>query len=410
MKTLTKMAWRNIWRNRRRTLITMSSVLFAVLLAVYMRSFQIGSYDHMINNVVEANTGYIQIHSKGYWDDRNINDAFGYTQGMKDTLMGIDNVELVIPRLSSFALASFEKRKNKSKGAMIIGVEPGIEDQMTGLSKKVVEGEYLKDGESGALVGSKLADYLELGVGDSIVILGQGYHGATAAGLIEVKGIVEFPLPEMNRSFIYTDIETAMQVFRTQEKITALAFLIKNKTRLEETTKTIRADVDTAKYEVMNWREMNPELVQQIESDNASGIIMLIVLYIIIAFGVFGTLLMMIAERKREFGVMIAIGMKKMKIILMVVTEMLFIGLMGAIGGIILAMPFVYLAHVNPIQLSGDLATAMESYGVEPVMPTAWRADIFLYQMLTVVVIVALASIYPVLSIFRIKVMKALRN
>jgi ABC-type antimicrobial peptide transport system permease subunit len=163
------------------------------------------------------------------------------------------------------------------------------------------------------------------------------------------------------------------------------------------------------KYEVKSWEEIMPELVQQIESDNASGWIMLAILYIIIAFGVFGTVMMMIVERRREFGVMIAVGMHKFKLAIIVALEMLFIGLLGLITGIVGSMPVILYLHHNPIQLTGEIATTMEDFGIEPIMPLAWEADYFINQFIIVAIIVLVAIIYPVFSITRLKAVNAMR-
>jgi ABC-type antimicrobial peptide transport system permease subunit len=154
---------------------------------------------------------------------------------------------------------------------------------------------------------------------------------------------------------------------------------------------------------------MNPELVQQIQSDNASGKIMLGVLYIIIAFGVFSTVLMMTAERQREFGVMISIGMQKLKLAGIVVVELIFIGILGILSGILASIPIIFIGYHNPIRLSGDIAESMESFGMEPVMPFAMIDTYFLWQALVVIVIILVAILYPVYSITRVKEIEALR-
>ena len=132
-------------------------------------------------------------------------------------------------------------------------------------------------------------------------------------------------------------------------------------------------------------------------------------LYIVIAFGVFGTVLMMIAERKREMGVMIAVGMKKFKLSTIITFEMLFIGFLGMLGGIIASIPIILLGHLNPIRLKGEAAEMMATYGMEPIMPMAWFDMYILNQVLVVSIILLVVMIYPIISIMRIKVIDALR-
>ena len=134
---LLKLAWRNIWRNKRRTIITIVSIVFAVILSSTMRSLQLGSYDRMIDNSVRFYTGYIQVHKLGYWDDQVLNNAFRPQGGLQNQIESLEDVEAAVPRLESFALASYETR---TRGAMIIGMDPEKESHLTGVEKKITEG------------------------------------------------------------------------------------------------------------------------------------------------------------------------------------------------------------------------------------------------------------------------------
>ena len=193
-------------------------------------------------------------------------------------------------------------------------------------------------------------------------------------------------------------------------RLTTLSLILNDNDKLIETVNQLKTKLPEGKYEVKSWREIMPELVQQIESDNASGWLMLLILYLIILFGVFGTVMMMVAERRREFGVMIAVGMHKFKLAIIVTLEMMFIGLLGLLGGIVGSLPIIYYYHINPVRLTGELAKTMESYGIEPVMPLAWQIDYYGNQTLIVAIIVIIAVLYPIYSITRIKAVKAIRG
>ena len=149
MKTLFKLAHRNIWRNKRRTLITAASILFAVAFAVFMNAIQAGTWDYMMDNVVNYHFGYAQVHNDGFWEDQTLDNAMDQSDPSLLALRDIDGMEGVIPRIESFALASNEQN---TRGTMVIGVDPDVEDKMTGLSERLVEGEFLKDGDMGAMV------------------------------------------------------------------------------------------------------------------------------------------------------------------------------------------------------------------------------------------------------------------
>ena len=177
---LLTLAWRNIWRNKRRTLITIGSITFAVVLACIMRSMQLGSYERMIDNSVRFFTGYIQVHKNGFWDDKTIDNSFTPGDELIGQIEQLPNVEAVVPRIESFALASYEMQ---TKGAMVLGIDPDREDFLTEVNKsRLTEGEPLKADDDGALIGKGLAEYLKMDIGDTLVLISQGYHGANAAG------------------------------------------------------------------------------------------------------------------------------------------------------------------------------------------------------------------------------------
>ena len=170
---LLKLSWLNIWRNKRRTLITATSVFFAVLLAVLFRSLTDGIYDNMIHNVVSYSSGYIQIHQKGYWDEQSIDNTFEEDQQLYQELLKNPKVTYIMPRFQTFALASYS---NKTKGVLVIGIDPVKEKEVNNLHDKIVAGEYIESVNDNAVVlGEGLASQLKLKVNDTLVLLGQGY-------------------------------------------------------------------------------------------------------------------------------------------------------------------------------------------------------------------------------------------
>jgi ABC-type lipoprotein release transport system permease subunit len=402
-----RIAWRNLWRNKRRTLITVASVFFAVWFALIMRAFQLGSYDLMVNNIVHAYTGYFQVHSKGYWSDQVLNNGFACTPDLEKELQATPGVSGFTLRLESFALASSGMQ---TKGVMVNGVDPEAENSLTSLEKKLTEGHYLKPGDSGALVSQRLAGYLNLRVGDTLVIIVQGYHGASAAGIFPVRGIVRFPSPDLDSRLVYLSLLAARDLFSAEGMLTSVAFNVNDPDLFGMAAGDLRQRLDPDVYEVMTWGEMMPEVVQQIRADSASGLIMLGILYMIVGFGIFGTMLMMLNERSREFGMMIAIGMQKGRLILILVTETLFLGLLGIVAGLLAAMPPIYYFYIRPIPLTGELAVSSERMGFEPLMPTAWEASFFIAQSLVVLSIVIAVMFLPILRIRKLNVINAMRH
>jgi len=204
------------------------------------------------------------------------------------------------------------------------------------------------------------------------------------------------------------DLGHCQEFYSAPNRVSSISLNVKNDKHLNNTVKVLQKKLG-AEYDVRSWEKILTELVQQIESDNAGGLIMLGILYLIVGFGVFGTVQMMTAERKREFGVMVAVGMQKRRLAGILSLEMFFVGLLGIFSGILLSIPVIYYGHVNPIVLTGEMAETIMNYGMEPIMPTAWETSFFFSQTAVVLILVFVAVFFPIWGVTKLKVNKALR-
>ncbi|MBX2815598.1 MAG: FtsX-like permease family protein [Saprospiraceae bacterium] len=406
MTTLVKLAARNIWRNRRRTLITAASILFAVFFSILMTSIQRGTWGHMVDSVVRYHFGYVQIHKAGFWEDRSIDNAM-HPEDLAETLSDAPELRSLVPRIESFALASLGSR---TKGALVIGIDPSLEDSFTSLRNRVAKGSYLANGDDGVLIAEGLAEYLDLQINDTLVLISQGYHGTNAAGKYPVKGMVHLSNPELNKQMIYMELAAAQWFYGAEGLVTTLVADLNQASAMDEFVGFARSRLDTASYEIMDYTEMLPDLIQARELDLAGGQIFLLILYLIVSFGIFGTLLMMVKERSYEFGILKAIGMRSSQINIMLWLETMALGLIGCCAGVLFALPIIHHLKRNPIRMQGNYAEAYEQFGVEPVLPASTDPQIFIMQALTIFAIISLLSLYPILKIMRLEPVKAMRN
>lgn len=392
---LIKLAWKNMWRNRGRTLITMAAIYFAVILSVLASSLKDGIFDNLVKNIVGFYTGYIQVHKQGYWEEQILENSFE-TSALADSLiLQQENVQGITPRLESFALISF---RDITKGSLVVGVDPLKENDITQLENKLIAGEYFNKGENSLLVAEGLANRLGLQPGDTAVLLGQGYHGATAAGKFMVKGIIKFGSPDLNDRMAYLPIDAAQDLYNAYGLATSYILSIKDPELTEQTVSLLRPQLGT-NYEVMSWSEMMPEVKQHIESDSRNMQYVLGILYLLICFGIFGTLLMMMVERNFEMGMLVAIGMKKYKLMILYVLESISTVLAGCILGIATSIPIIYYLNRHPLRLGGDIARAYERFGFEAIFPTSLALSNFLTQGFTVLIIGLGLSLYPIYKI-----------
>jgi ABC-type lipoprotein release transport system permease subunit len=255
-----------------------------------------------------------------------------------------------------------------------------------------------------------LAEVLELGVGDSVVLISQGYRGQSAYGLYPVVGTVKLASPELNRSMAFLPLEEARYLLGAAGSATQVVLKMNNEEADDKWLAEAAFVIDTANYRLYGWKELMPELVQAISADSAGGIIMIIILYMVIAFGLMGTVLMMTAERQHEFGVLVALGMKRNQLALMTALESVLLTLIGSIAGLLLAAPVVTYFYLHPIEFTGQMAETMLSYGMEPLMPASIKPSIALFNAGSVVLISLLCALYPVVKIRHLQPVKAMRS
>jgi len=403
-----KLAWLNIWRNKRRTIITATSVFFAVLLAILFRSLTDGIYNNMIHNMVSYSSGYLQIHQKGYWDEQSIDNTFEADEQLFQDLLNNPNITHITPRLQTFALASYS---DKTKGVLILGIDPEKEKKVNNLQEKITKGQYIKSlNENAVVLGEGLAAQLKLKINDTIVLLGQGYHASSAAAMFRVKGLIKLGAIELNNNVVYMPIKQAHFMYGAENRLSSISIMVDDKKHLEGLKRSLIKSIDSTTYEVMTWKEMMPELDQFIEVDSSGHYIIIGVLYIIISFGLFGTLLMMMFERKHELGILVAIGMKKRLLASILLLESIFISLIGCIAGIIGGVLIIKWFTKYPIHLTGKVKQVYEDYGIESILYFSNQEYIFIAQTMIVLALSILLAFYPSYKIIKLKPIEAING
>ena len=401
-----KLIWRNLWRNGRRTSITVASIVFAVLFSILMQSYKNGVFNNLIKNVVGYYSGYIQIHKNGYWDEQVVDNCFELKEEVINKIKKIPDVEEVVPRIETFILIS---KGSTTKGCMLIGTDLMKENKLTRLQNKLCKGVFSDTNKRGALISEGLAKRLNLFVNDTIVLFGQGYHGAMAAGKFKIVGMVKFSAPTINNSLLYLPLLATQELLSAEKKVTQFALKISDSKNVSATKNSI-LKILSNEYEVMDWEEMMPEISNHIKADAISFSVFIGILYLIIAFGLFGTILMMITERKYEFGMLIAIGMKKNTLRLILIGETFLIAILGVIIGSLISFPLVVYLEKNPLKFGGDLAKAYERFGFEAIFPTELSFKVFFVQSLIVLLMSFIIGLYPLFYVGKIDPIKAMKK
>ena len=405
MITYFKIAWRNLWRNKRRTLITSASIFFGVFFAIFMSSVQQGTMQNMVDNMVSFYTGYLQIQEEQFNENRSINNSFIPNEYLVNSINSHNTITQSAQRLESFALAASELN---SFGSMIIGIQPEKEDAISGLSKWIIKGNFLTPGSKDVLLGKILAENLKLTLNDTVVLIGQGYHGVSAAGKYRVAGLLDFPLAELSRQVVYMDISNCQELFSLPGHLTSIVLMVSNPDEVQGTATLINQDLPD-ELRIYRWDELQPELVNLIEGKLASGKIIKGLLFMIIGFGVWGTIIMLMSERKRELGVLIALGMRKTRLTIMIIIESAYIGILGILSGVVVSLPLVWHLFINPLRVGGKIGETYTKMGFEPIIAFSMQPEVFYSPALTIFIMFAIISIYEIWYIAKLKTVVALR-
>ena len=408
-----KMAWRNIWRNPRRTFLTLSAIAFASIILVFMLSFQFGSYEAMINSSVKIQTGHLQIQAKGYKDKQSIHMVVPDPEAVGTILNNSPGVEAYTFRARAFSLIS---SKERSYGIMITGIDPVREAGVSTLETSIRRGEYLSEenpnqGSVQALIGKLLARNLQVGPGDELTVLGQGRDGSIAATVIHIKGIYSSGLDELDRSSIHIPLQQFQDIYSMRGAIHEVVVVGKSLKHVPEIKKNLLKGIKKtdlkSRLKVLNWEELMPGLRQAIEMDLLSGIIFYLILIIVVAFSILNTFLMAILERTREFGVMMAIGTTKGRLTRLLLIESFSMTVIGIVTGAILGSLITWYFQIHGIDISGS-SELLSHYGISGRLYPRLSLISIISGPMAVLFITFIAALYPALKVRRLRPVEAM--
>ena len=407
---LISMAWRNLWRNRRRSILSMAAIAFAEMLLLFVMNFQQGSYKDMISNVLKIHTGAIQVQMKGYQKEQDVNLAFGGADEIMSKMRAMDSVTGVTARAEAPALVSM---KDRTFGAMIFGIDPGNEAKVTTLHEVVREGAYLEDGDTkGALVGKLLAKNLGIKVGDEIAFLGQATQGGFAPGLVTVRGIFSLGQKELDANTMFININMMDQAYELNgrvHRIVAQVGKISKIPAILKETKTLLKSENRSKLVALDWGEVSPDMKQMIDMDWNTAQIFYWILLLVVGFGIMNTFLMSFLERIREFGVMMSIGMRPWKVSQLVFVEALMLTVVGIVVGVILGAAVTIYFQVVGIDMGQSAAELYAEYGMSSIIHPIWVTWVAIYSAVAVLFIGVLAAVYPAWKVTKLRPVEAVR-
>ncbi len=402
-----RMAWRNLWRHGRRTWLTVGAMIFSNSLLVFSISLQFGSYDMMIDNTLQAYSGHLQLQHPRYLDEPRMRyavaDAEATAQRWRDRL-GLASISA---RASGFALAS---SKQRSYGIQVLGVDARHEPLVSTLPGLVKQGRYLEPGRREEIViGAALARNLQVGLGDELTFLGSGFDDSFAAGVVNIVGIFESGIADLDRAMAQVNLgyfQDAFAMGSHGHSIVLRAPRIDDVAALQQAIQALPGNPEDSV--LRDWDELQPGLRQAIQADMASAWFMYIVLIVLVAFSVLNTQLMSVLERTREFGVMMALGLKPQRLARLVLLETSLMTSLGLVLGI--GVGFLVTWHLSVAGFSyPGMAEMADKFNLPERMYPAISALSLTLGPAVVAAGCLLAALYPALRLYRLLPIEAMR-
>ena len=406
--TFAVVAWRNLWRHRLRTWLAAGGVAFAILLVGVMVAFQAGVYGPWIEHATSLSTGHMQVQHPDYFEDPNIAHTLADGTRLVAELEQTPGVVGVSGRAEAFALVSVGER---SYGGLVMGVDADREAAMFTMPDYLRDGDYLPRGDS-AFVGSALATNLGVELGDEIVALGSGKEGGVAALVLKVDGIFDTGRADLDRTVLQAPVHAVQSAFELGDSLHRVVLKIDDAERAEAFKGSVEAQVP-ADARVLDWNELLPELKQGIRLDAIGGQTMAALLIVVVAMSVVNSFIMTVFERTREFGMLIAIGMRPNAIVGMLTIEAACVWALGAAIGIAACVAVVLPLNIVGLRLSEVVQGADEIYA-QLMVPDALRPELSARALLLAPGIMLagtlLGALIPALRVRRMHPVEALRE
>jgi len=405
MNIILRLAWRNLWRQPRRTWLTIGAMVFSNALLVFMISIQFSTYELMIDNTLQAFTGHMQVQAPGYKDDLKLRQVVPDVTSLSSLLRRELGLDTIAARGAAFALASSEER---SYGLQIVGVETQFESLVSTIPGLVAEGRYLKNPDAAEIVvGRVLARNLRVAPGDEITLLGSGRDGSFAAAVATVVGIFDSGVPDIDRSLAEVPLGYFQDVFYMEGAGHQIVIAAPDLASVELIREQVE-DLIPAGLVVHDWDALQPGLKQAIQADLSSAFFMYGVLVVLVAFSVLNTQLMSVLERTHEFGITMSLGVAPGRLGRLVFLETALMGVvglfLGALGGGIITEWFGYTGFSYPgmQEMAANFNLPSRFY------PQATPLTLFLGPVI-VFVGAMLAAIYPALRLHWLHPVEAMR-
>lgn len=406
MKLLLKLAFRNIFRHKKRSLITIAAIAVGLGALIFMRSFMHGAHLQMVRNVTRTLTSDAQIVPEALENFYNTNGVIEDPEPIRTLLKSDPRIVAFSERIIGGGMVASEK---KSTATFIIGFDLQQEEGL-GARREVVLGRALTEAdERGVILGEKMRRILEATIGEPIVLTAQDYYGSLTGEVFTLVGTFETGNDQVDNSMAILLKTTAQRLLSFEHRVSKFALRLDPRYPIDDVVQDLRGKIGNSGLKVVTWKNLIPMIAQMIQFQNGMSFVIMAIVLSVVAAGILNTLMMSIVERIREFGLMMALGIRPSQIILLIMFESFSLSLLGAAGGLFLGAGLAsYFGHIgiNLTRFVSALSNLMIGSHVFP------KLDLYYSMIFLVVVLVAnlLVSLYPAWRAGRLVPLDAIRQ
>lgn len=411
---LLTLAWRNIWRNKRRSLIIIAAIAIGLLCGLFASAVMFGMADSFVSSTIDRDLGHIQIHTKTFEDDKLLTDTIPEA---KKILTDIDKLKNLSGTSARMIIEGMISSATSSGGIRITGINPADEKNITSIHKQIVDGSYFDSNESNQiLLGYKLTDNLGIRERSKVVLSFQGLNGEIIYGAFRVTGIFRTESTMFDRStvFIREDDLISLLGYEQSSDQPGLGsiyheLVIKLNSVIEVDTLYSILKSDYEHLSVQSWKELSPDVKMMDEMVGVQLNIFLGIILFALLFGITNTMLMSVLERVREIGVLMAIGMKRRRVFIMIIVETITLSLVGGVVGMILASFTIAYFGYTGIDLSA-FAAGFSEWGLDSILYPTLPINFYISITIMILFTAVISAVYPAIKAIKLKPADAIRT
>ncbi|MDD8017306.1 MAG: ABC transporter permease [Bacteroidota bacterium] len=398
------LAWRNIWRNTRRSLIILTSIVVGLAAMIFMEGLARGLMRQTLENQLGAHVAHIQIHKRGFNDNKVVQNFMVNSDSILSVLPQYGAIKTFSERTIAFGLLS---SATNSSGVSIVGIRPSQEEKVTTIKRSLIEGRYLSGEPREIVLSKRLSESLNIGLGDRVVAMASALDGKIGSEVFRVVGIYHTSNSSFDKMHIFIPMQNAQEMLHAGSQTAEVAILAGS----IDSVQTLKNNLEKklgSDYEVLSFYDLVPSLVKQIEVTDQMMIVYYLIIGVAMIFGIINTMLMSVFERIHEFGVLKAMGMKESKLFSMVVIEAFLLGVVGTLTGTIIGISITLVLQKTGLNFA-SFAEGLSSWGFASIVYPLMDYSSVMTNVMVILFICILAAMYPAYRAVKLEPINAIR-